>query len=125
MTFRPAILAVVYCLFVQTGVTLAADAPRPNVLFIAVDDLNDWVGCLDGNPQAKTPNIDALAARGVNFTRAYCACPVCNPSRTALMVGLRSSTTGVYSNGINRRDSKVATSVVPLNSYFRQQGYYV
>jgi arylsulfatase A-like enzyme len=103
----------------------AADAARPNVLFIAVDDLNDWVGCLGGHPQAKTPNIDALAARGVNFTRAYCASPVCNPSRTALMVGLRSSTTGVYSNGINRRDSQVAMSVTPLNTYFRQQGYYV
>jgi arylsulfatase A-like enzyme len=95
------------------------------VLFIAVDDLNDWVGCLGGHPQAKTPNIDALAARGVNFTRAYCASPVCNPSRTALMLGLRSSTTGVYSNGIDRRDSPVAMSVVPLNTHFRQQGYYV
>jgi arylsulfatase A-like enzyme len=103
----------------------AAETARPNVLFIAVDDLNDWVGCLDGHPQAKTPNIDALAARGVNFTRAYCASPVCNPSRTALMLGLRSSTTGVYSNGNDRRDSKVAMSVTPLNTYFRSQGYYV
>ncbi len=103
----------------------AAEGARPNVLFIAVDDLNDWVGCLGGHPQAKTPNIDALAARGVNFTRAYCACPVCNPSRTALMLGLRSSTTGVYSNGNDRRDSPVAMSVTPLNTYFRQQGYYV
>jgi arylsulfatase A-like enzyme len=103
----------------------ATAADRPNILFIAVDDLNDWVGCLDGHPQAKTPNIDALAARGVNFKLAYCACPVCNPSRTALMVGLRSSTTGVYSNGIDRRDSKVAMSVAPLNTYFHQQGYYV
>lgn len=100
-------------------------AERPNILFIAVDDLNDWVGCLDGNRQAKTPHIDALAARGVNFSRAYCACPVCNPSRTALMLGLRSSTTGVYSNGNNRRDSKVAMSVPPLNTYFHQQGYYI
>ena len=102
----------------------AADA-RPNVLFIAVDDLNDWVGCLGGHPQAKTPNIDALAARGVNFTRAYCASPVCNPSRTALMVGLRSSTSGVYNNNINRRDSQAATSVPPLNTHFHAQGYYV
>jgi arylsulfatase A-like enzyme len=103
----------------------AADKPRPNVLFIAVDDLNDWVGCLGGHPQVKTPNIDALAARGVNFTRAYCASPVCNPSRTALMLGLRSSTTGVYSNNNNRRDSPVAMGAMPLNTYFKQRGYYV
>src|SRR5262245_16323721 len=125
MTVRPFILAAILCLLLHAGVAVAAEAARPNVLFIAVDDLNDWVGCLGGNPQAKTPNIDSLAARGVNFTRAYCASPVCNPSRTALMLGLRSSTTGVYSNGIDRRDSPVAMSVVPLNTYFHQQGYYV
>jgi iduronate 2-sulfatase len=113
------------CMLVLACQTTAAGAERPNVLFIAVDDLNDWVGCLGGHPQAKTPNIDALAARGVNFSNAHCASPVCNPSRTALMLGLRSSTTGVYSNGNNRRDSQVATSVPPLNTYFRQQGYYV
>ncbi|MEX2176315.1 MAG: sulfatase [Pirellulaceae bacterium] len=119
--------AMVGCgwLLLYTGASVAAGAERPNVLFIAVDDLNDWVGCLGGHPQAKTPHIDALAARGVNFTRAYCACPVCNPSRTALMLGLRSSTTGVYQNNNNRRDSKVAMSVPPLNTYFRSQGYYV
>src|SRR5688500_2319143 len=105
----------------QVGVS----AERPNILFIAVDDLNDWVGCLAGHPQAQTPNLHAPAARVFNFSRAYCASPVCNPSRTALMLGLRSSTTGVYSNGNNRRDSKVATSVPPLNTWFRQQGYYV
>jgi len=125
MRLRLPILAVITALLQFTSLTLAADAPRPNVLFIAVDDLNDWVGCLGGHPQAKTPNIDALAARGVNFTRAYCASPVCNPSRTALMLGLRSSTTGVYSNNIDRRDSPVAMSVVPLNTHFHQQGYYV
>jgi arylsulfatase A-like enzyme len=125
MTIRAVVFATLSCLILPTAATVVLAADRPNVLFIAVDDLNDWVGCLGGNPQAKTPNIDALAARGVNFTRAYCACPVCNPSRTALMVGLRSSTTGVYSNGIDRRDSPVAMSVVPLNTHFHKQGYYV
>src|SRR5438093_10276952 len=72
---------------------------KPNVLFIAVDDLRDWVGYLGKNPQTITPNIDKLAARGLAFTRSYCAAPVCNPSRTALMSGLRPSTTGVYNNG--------------------------
>jgi arylsulfatase A-like enzyme len=102
----------------------ATAAERPNVLFIAADDLNDWVGCLGGHPQARTPNIDALAARGVNFAHAYCASPVCNPSRSALMTGLRSSTSGVYGNGIDRR-STVANDVVPLNTHFKQNGYHV
>src|SRR5256885_11234712 len=76
----------------------AAEPAKPNVLFIAVDDLRDWVGYLGRNPQTITPNIDKLAARGVAFTRSYCAAPVCNPSRAALMSGLRPSTTGVYDN---------------------------
>jgi iduronate 2-sulfatase len=102
----------------------AAAQAKPNVLFIAVDDLNDWIGCLGGHPQAKTPNMDALAARGVNFTRAYCASPVCNPSRTALMTGLRSSTSGVYGNALDRAKSPAA-NVPPLNTHFRNHGYYV
>ncbi|MCH8047804.1 MAG: sulfatase-like hydrolase/transferase [Planctomycetes bacterium] len=69
---------------------------RVNVLFLVVDDLNDWVGCLGGHPQAKTPNIDKLAKKGVLFEHAYCAAPLCNPSRTSVMTGLRPSTTGIY-----------------------------
>ena len=60
--------------------TLAQES-RPNVLLIAVDDLNDWVGVLGGHPQAKTPNIDRLAARGTLFANAHCQAPVCSPSR--------------------------------------------
>src|SRR4051812_26537867 len=75
---------------------LATAAEKPNVLFIAVDDLNDWVGPLGGHPQARTPNFDRLAARGVTFTNAHCQAPMCNPSRTSVMTGLRPSTTGVY-----------------------------
>lgn len=100
----------------------AADAPRPNVLMIAVDDLNHWVGYLGRNRQTITPNIDRLAARGVRFTRSYCAAPVCNPSRAALMSGLRPSTSGVYSNDDDWR------SVIPpeqtLVATFRKAGYY-
>lgn len=102
----------------------AAEAPpRPNILFIAVDDLNHWVGHLGRNPQAKTPNIDRLAKRGVTFTRAYCAAPVCNPSRTAIMSGMRPSTTGVYQNGIDFRPR--VTPAQTLNSHFRKHGYFV
>jgi arylsulfatase A-like enzyme len=77
---------------------LAADsvAPPPNVLFIAIDDLNDWVGCLGGHPQAKTPNIDALAARGMLFTNAHCQAPICGPSRASLLSGRYPHATGVY-----------------------------
>src|SRR4026209_1752104 len=77
----------------------AAEPAKPNVLFIAVDDLNHWVGHLGRNKQTKTPNIDRLAAMGVTFTRAYCAAPVCNPSRAALLSGKRPAVTGIYDNG--------------------------
>lgn len=96
---------------------------RPNVLFIAVDDMNDWVGVL-GDVQVKTPNIDALADKGITFANAHCAAPVCNPSRVALMSGLRPSTTGVYNNGDNMNDL-IPDSVIMLPQYFRQNGYHV
>ncbi|MDA1040381.1 MAG: sulfatase-like hydrolase/transferase, partial [Planctomycetota bacterium] len=71
---------------------IAAAQPRPNVLFIAIDDQNDWIGHLGGHPLAKTPHIDALAARGTTFTNAHCQAPLCNPSRTSVLTGLRPST---------------------------------
>ena len=101
----------------------AAPPRRPNVLFIAVDDLRDWVGYLGHNPQTKTPNIDRLAARGVSFTRSYCAAPVCNPSRAALMSGLRPSTTGVYENDADWRT--VVPEDLTLTTAFRKAGYWV
>jgi arylsulfatase A-like enzyme len=102
----------------------AADAKkRPNVLFIAVDDLNDWIGCLGGHPQSRTPNIDRLAARGVLFEKAYCAAPACNPSRAALLTGIRPSTSGVYSNSQPWRP--VMPDVVTLPQHFMQHGYRV
>ena len=73
----------------------AQGAAPPDVLFISIDDLNDWVGVLGGHPQAITPNIDALAARGMLFTNAHAPSTLCNPSRTAVFTGLAPSTTGV------------------------------
>ncbi len=97
------------------------EARRPNVLFIAVDDLNDWVGVLGGHPQAATPNIDRLVKRGMLFTHAYCAAPACNPSRVALMTGIRPSTSGVYTNGDAWRPK--LPDAVTLPQHFMQHGY--
>ena len=75
------------------------DAPRYNVLLILFDDMNDWVSPFGGHPDAKTPEFERLAKVGLTFMNAHCDAPACNPSRTALMSGLRPSTTGVYFNG--------------------------
>lgn len=101
----------------------AAEPARPNVLFIAVDDLNDWIGCLGGHPQTQTPNLDRLAARGTLFTRAYCAAPACNPSRAALLTGRRPASSGVYLNSQPWRPAM--PEAVTLPRLFRDQGYEV
>ncbi|MEM6799537.1 MAG: sulfatase [Planctomycetota bacterium] len=102
---------------------LTAEAARPNVLFIAVDDLNDWVGCLGGHPQAETPHIDRLAARGVNFTNAHCQAPICNPSRVSLMTGRRPSTTGIYYLAPLLRDYEATRDLVTIPQHFAANGY--
>ena len=99
----------------------AAETERPNVLFIAVDDLNDWISCLGGHPDCKTPNIDRLASRGLLFTNSHCAAPACNPSRAALLTGIRPSSSGVYLNSQPWRP--VMQDVVTLPQHFRNHGY--
>ena len=126
--FRPLLGVLAIALFValvsSNERAYAADSiDRPNVLFIAVDDLNDWVGCLGGHPQAKTPNIDALAKKGVLFEQAHCAAPLCSPSRTSIMTGLRPSTTGIYGNLNWFRDMPEYKDWVTLPQYFRRHGY--
>ena len=113
-------------LLILAAVTATAAEPpvkRPNVLFIAVDDLNHWVGYLGRNSQTQTPNIDRLAKRGVWFTHSYCAAPVCNPSRAALMSGLRPGATGVYDN--NNNFQPVIPEEITLTTQFRKAGYFV
>ncbi len=100
-----------------------AGAEKPNVLMIAIDDLNDWVGCLGGHPQASTPNIDRLAERGTLFTNAHCQAPICNPSRTSLMLGLRPSTTGVYVNAPKHWSVPALRGKVTLPRHFAANGY--
>jgi choline-sulfatase len=98
-------------------------AQKPNVLFIAIDDLNDWIGCMDGHPQVKTPNLDRLAARGTLFTNAHCQSPLCNPSRTSVMTGLRPSTTGIYSLQPAFRSVASLKDYVSMPKAFAASGY--
>ena len=97
-------------------------AEKPNVLFIAVDDLNDWIGCMGGHPQTKTPNLDRLAASGTLFTNAYCAAPSCNPSRSAIFTGIPPHRSGLYQNTQKLRE--VMPDAVLLPRYFSNNGYW-
>lgn len=118
---RAWVLALFVCL---SGVgAQAKDSPRPNVLFIAIDDLNDWVGCLGGHPLARTPHLDRLAARGTVFLNAHCQAPLCNPSRTSLMLGLRPTTTGVYGLAPWFRTLEAWQDRVTLPQHFKAHGY--
>jgi arylsulfatase A-like enzyme len=122
---RPRLLRTLIAAFGVASITLAAQAAapaRPNVLFIAVDDLNDWIGPLRGHPQVKTPHLDRLASRGITFTNAHCAAPLCNPSRAAVFSGLQPFQTGVLAN-----DEKAIRTARPdavlLPQHFQQAGY--
>jgi arylsulfatase A-like enzyme len=109
--------------FVLTAAT-CLQAQRPNVLFIAIDDQNDWIGCMGGHPQVKTPNIDALARRGTLFTNAHCQAPLCNPSRSSLLTGLRPSSTGIYGLAPGIREVEQTKSHVTLPQTFTTAGYF-
>ncbi len=100
-----------------------AAAARRNVLFLSMDDLNNWTGFLKGHPQVKTPNLDRLAARSVVFENAQCVSPICNPSRVAVLTGKQPFNTGVYDIPQYFRDSAVLKDWVTLPEYFQQHGY--
>lgn len=100
-----------------------AEPSRPaNVLFIAMDDLNDWIGCLGGHPQSITPNLDRLAASGTLFTNAHCPAPACNPCRSAIFTGRAPNRSGMYDNGQKMRELMPDEVLIP--QYFRNHGYH-
>ncbi len=101
---------------------LIAWADSPNVLFIAIDDLNDWVHCLGGHPQTVTPNLDRLAASGVLFRNAYCPAASCNPSRTAIFSGIPPHRSGLYQNMQKMREVMPQAELLPR--YFSNHGYW-
>jgi len=98
-------------------------AQKPNILFIAIDDQNDWIGCLKGHPQIKTPHIDRVASQGTLFSNAHCQSPLCNPSRTSLMTGLRPTTTGIYGLAPWFRSVDRFKDLTTLPQYLEQHGY--
>ena len=113
----PFVLVLVLCLLAK----IEAEPPRPNVLFIAVDDLRPDLGC-QGNAVAKTPHIDRLAARGTVFNRAYVAQAVCSPSRTAILTGLRPDTTKVWDLETHFRTAQ--PDCISLPQHFKANGYH-
>lgn len=101
------------------------ESSRPDVLFIAIDDMNDWITPLGGRDNMYTPNLDKLASRGMLFENAHCTAPACNPSRTSVMTGVRPSTSGIYSNNHQWRESPVLKNAITIPEFFRGQGYTV
>ncbi len=133
--FRFSLSRCITCFALSTGVGAllggcATDDdqadPPPNVLLIAIDDLNDWVGVFGGHSNAYTPSIDRLAASGITFLNAHTQAPLCGPSRASLMSGLRPSTTGIYGQ-IEDVDLRMAhplmDSTAFLPEYFGNHGY--
>ena len=103
----------------------SALSEKPNILLIPVDDLNDWIGCLGGHPQAKTPNIDLLAKRGVLFSNAHCQSPVCNPSRASMMTSLYPETTGIYFLDPPLHRTSIPKKATVMTMRFHKDGYHV
>ena len=115
-------LALAGCNPVNSGNGLPAFETPPNIVLIAIDDMNNWVGAWGG--QAKTPNIDKLAAEGRMFSNAYCVAPASNPSRVAMLTGLRPETTGQFVNEGNFRDLPGGADMITLPQFLSSKGYY-
>lgn len=114
-----------YLLFslVAFQILALAAKSKPNVLLVSIDDLNDWVGCMGGHPQAKTPNIDRVAKMGTLFNNAHCQSPVCNPSRASMMTGRYPHTSGVYFLSPDLKEAPVLKNLKTMPEVFADHGY--
>lgn len=116
-------------LFFPFALVSSSLAKKPNILFIAIDDLNDYISPLDNHPGIRTPHFERLAKRSVNFTNAHCAAPACHPSRVAVMTGVHPTRSGIYRNLFGahgprwRHESPVLEKAVVISQHFRDHGY--
>lgn len=114
--------SIVKALIVAAGLAGAVFAEQqPNILFIAIDDMNDWTGFLGGHPAAKTPNMDRLAEKGVNFSNAHCSAPGCSPSRNALLFGMEPFNSGHYAfyrEGVFTDEFRGCTTALPGHEFY-------
>ncbi|MEX0321043.1 MAG: sulfatase [Puniceicoccaceae bacterium] len=118
---------IIIILLVAFSLSFLNAAPRKNILLIMADDFNYWNGINGYYPQAKTPNVDALARKGVLFNNAHSPSPVCNPSRNAMWSGVSPMVSGIDTNAglVFIREVEGFEDTVTLNQYFKDQGYYV
>ena len=121
MAHKPVLLLISMLLLISCS----EQDKQADILFIAVDDMNDWINPLGGRDHMYTPTLDALAARGMLFENAHCTAPACCPSRTSVMTGVRPGTSGIYSNNHLWRESPVLKNALTIPEYFRNRGYTV
>ena len=110
--------------FALPGLVSGAETKqRPNIVFIAIDDLNDWIGCLGGRPDALTPNMDRLAKRGLLFRNAHCQVPVCMASRVSVFSGRLAANTGCYEFNAEFHEAPTLADSIPIPLLFKRNGY--
>lgn len=125
---RNVVMLVLIFTLVKTDTLYAepVESQKPNVLFISIDDLNDWSGCLGNHPGVKTPNVDRLASQGILFKNAHCQAPICGPSRASIYTGMHPHSTGIYFQLHDteiKKSSEKAANAIFMPDYFEQNGY--
>ena len=117
-------LIIISCCFACQQKEVSVELPaKPNILFITIDDMNDWTSVFDKNNPIQVPNIEKLASRGVFFPKAYCSSPACNPSRASVLTGTRPHKTGIYGNSSDWRGA--LPKIPTMQRYFKENGYFV
>ena len=119
MIYRTSLYLLIFIGFFSCNSVEKTDT-KPDVLFIAIDDMNDWTGCLGGMPNSITPSLDRLASKSVLFSNAHCSAPACCPSRASVMTGVSPSTSGVYANQNEWRKYPALKNAKTIPEYFRE-----